>query len=400
MSRLPRGCRNIGGDKALAMERCRKAFLSQFGSFGYRPFQPAGLQLLEVAWNRLPASMRSRILTLNTSHGEPCCLRVDLTLAAVAYLASHHAPHERPLRLCYADKVFRTSARPEKDLEHFQIGAELLGWDGEGADTEILFLLLRTLEALDMKDYTLVLGDVKIVSEALSGVDKTLADSLVEALQEGAYGGYRRAVQLADLSPEQREVLLALPTLKGGKEVLARARRLPAPLLPLEGLEKIVENLEALGFGDRIRLDLGMARELDYYSGPLFEVYVEKTGQALGGGGRYDGLLSSYGMVGQAVGFALDLEKLAAAVPATSDGKPMLMAWCGDLAPARALKLAQELTCLGIALELNWHASKKTSMELARLRGYRWWADLAAETVTDLRDGPLMPLDLLSREGS
>jgi ATP phosphoribosyltransferase regulatory subunit len=161
-----------------------------------------------------------------------------------------------------------------------------------------------------------------------------------------------------------------------------------------------VENLEALGLGRRLRLDLGMARELDYYSGPLFEIYVEKTGQALGGGGRYDGLLASYGMVGQAVGFALDLEKLAAASPASSDGNPMLMAWSGDLAPAAALELAQELTSLGMALELNWQASPRQSMELARLRGYRWWADLSTRTVTDLKEERQMPLDMLSREGS
>lgn len=400
MSRLPRGCHNIGGDQAMSMERCRKTFLSRFGSFGYRPFQPTGLQLLDVAWNRLPGSLRSRILPVNSSHGEPCCLRADLTLAAVAYLASHHAPHERPLRLCYADKVFRASQRPEKDLEHFQIGAELLGWDGEGADAEILFLLLGTMEALDIKDYTIVLGDVKLIQEALGGIGTGLASALAEALQDGAYETYRNMIQRSDIPMTRRDLLAALPGLKGGREILEKARNLPGDPLPLEGLERIIHTLEELGFGAHIRLDLGMARELDYYSGPIFEVYVEKTGQTLGGGGRYDRLLSSYGMVGQAVGFALDLEKLASVSPQVPDGKPLLMAWNGGLPSGRALSLAQELTGLGIALELNWHSSRRTSMELARLRGYRWWADLAAERVTDLDDGREIPLEMLSREGS
>jgi ATP phosphoribosyltransferase regulatory subunit len=383
------------------MERCRKEFLSRFSSFGYRPFLPAGLQLLDIAWNRLPGSLRSRVLPVNSSHGEPCCLRADLTLAAVAYLASHHAPHERPLRLCYADKVFRASPRPEKDLEHFQIGAELLGWDGEGADAEILFLLLGTMEALGIKDYTLVLGDVKLIQEALRGLETGLASSLTEALQEGSYETYRNMIQRSGGIPkDRRDLLLALPELKGGRDVLEKARDLQGGTLPLEGLERIINTLGELGFGDRIRLDLGMARELDYYSGPIFEVYVEKTGQALGGGGRYDGLLSSYGMVGQAVGFALNLEKLASVSPSTGDGSPLLMAWCGDLSPARTLGLAQELTGLGIALELNWHSSRKISMELARLRGYRWWADLAEEKVTDLGNGQEMPLEMLCREGA
>ncbi len=399
MSRLPRGCHNIGGDQATAMEQCRNAFLSRFSSFGYRSFHPAGLQLLEIAWNRLPSSLRSRLLPLNTSHGDPCCLRADLTLAAVAYLASHHAPHERPLRLCYADKVFRASPLPEKDLEHFQVGAELLGWDGEGADVEILFLLLETLEALEIEDYTVVLGDVGIVSYALSGLGNRLAETLVEALQEGAYESYRQLINRSGLSKERCELLLALPDLKGNKDILHKARLLPGASLPLEGLQNIVTSLEELGFGNHIRLDLGMARELNYYSGPIFEVYIEKTGQSLGGGGRYDGLLSSYGMVGQAVGFALDLERLAEATPLNPDGKPLLMAWCGALSPAEALQTSRELTALGLALELNWHSSRRTSMELARLRGYRWWADLGTEKVTDLGDEREFPLEVLSREG-
>ncbi len=122
VNRLPRGCVNVGGELASAMEECRRIFLSFFENWGYSPFLPSGLQLLESAWDKLPSQVRSRLAALTTPYGEPCCLRGDITLAAVAYLASHYAPEERPLRICYCDRVYMKSAPPRTSIESFRSG--------------------------------------------------------------------------------------------------------------------------------------------------------------------------------------------------------------------------------------------------------------------------------------
>lgn len=80
MNRLPRGCRTVGGAKARAMERCRRAFMSRFASFGYDPFLPSGLQLIQSAWERLPEGIKDRTVCLTSPFGEPCCLRADLNI--------------------------------------------------------------------------------------------------------------------------------------------------------------------------------------------------------------------------------------------------------------------------------------------------------------------------------
>ncbi len=106
MNRNPKGCSNIGGPAAARLEYCRNKALKIFSTYGYRPFSPSELQLVEDVWDKLSKSRARRLIALNSPFGEPCVLRGDLTLSAVAYLSSHYEENERPLRLCYADRVF------------------------------------------------------------------------------------------------------------------------------------------------------------------------------------------------------------------------------------------------------------------------------------------------------
>ena len=61
---------------------------------------------------------------------------------------------------------------------------------------------------------------------------------------------------------------------------------------------------------DRVIFDLGLVRELGYYTGAVFEVYDPAVGFALGGGGRYDDLLGRFGRHLPACGMALDLQRV------------------------------------------------------------------------------------------
>jgi len=66
----------------------------------------------------------------------------------------------------------------------------------------------------------------------------------------------------------------------------------------------------ARGVGPRINLDLGLLRDLGYYTGAILEVYDPALGHVLGGGGRYDELMGRFGRPLPAAGFALYLERV------------------------------------------------------------------------------------------
>ncbi len=396
MNLIPRGCANIGGELASRMEYCRNQSLDLFASYGYHPFSPAEFQLLEGTWERLSKSHRRRLLTLNSPYGEACCLRADLTLSAVTYLATHFAPEERPLRLCYADRVYSVPTPPHENLEVNQVGVELLGWEGQGADVEVLTLLLRTLDHLDLNDGVIVLGDTSITSHLLATLPPALSATLVERLQKGQYVAYKEALAQAQLKPEVRRVLLEFPYIKGDVDVLDKAESLLPQSEWLQPLRHLTDCLGQLGYAKRLRIDLGFIRDLGYYSGPIFNAYASATGPLIGGGGRYDGLLTEIGLTGQAIGFGLNLRELARCC--RHEGrKTQTLIWAGQSCPADALLYAQKLSSLNIPFELSWHSDPETSFTLAKTRRYAWWVNGAEKSVTLPATGEVLSLDAFER---
>ena len=98
-----------------------------------------------------------------------------------------------------------------------------------------------------------------------------------------------------------------MPQLRGGPEVLEAP---PGPVADAcEGLRAVHALLEPAAAA-RVIFDLGLLRDLDYYTGAVFEVYDPALGAPIGGGGRYDDLLGRFGRPLPAVGFALGIDRL------------------------------------------------------------------------------------------
>ncbi len=392
MPRTPKGCANIGGELARHLEHCRNECLQLFSAYGYRPFSPAEFQLLDEVWAHLRGPRTERLLSVNSPFGEACALRTDITFSAVSYLFSHHTREEFPLRLCYADRIFGTPKFPKENLEENQIGIELLGWEREGADAEVLSLLLRALDRLGIERSLIVLGDASVISGLLSPLAPALSKQLISALHEGSFVKYEQVLAEAHLAEADRRILTELPRLKGTPGVLARAQEILGDRISLGALKGVCRCMEELGYADRIRIDLGFTLDLEYYSGPIFRAYASPSGPALGSGGRYDQLLTSLGLPGQAVGFGLNLLELARACR-TTPREPLAMIWCGSGPCNAPLEYAEKLREKDVAFELSWQMDPAASRELAIRRGYAWWIDYPGAQAHDLKGGRTTDLD-------
>lgn len=377
MNKNPRGCSNIGGGGAARLEYCRNRALELFSLYGYRPFSPAEFQLIEDVWNKLAPSRARRLIAVTTPFGEPCVLRSDITLSAVAYLDSHYKESERPLRLCYADRIFSAPQPPRTNLEENQVGVEVLGWEGAGVEAEVTALLFRTLDALSIGDSTVVLGDTSIISKIFEDVPREKRVLLTEALQNSSYTEYRRIMDTMELADEKRRLLETLPQLKGDVSLLGEAMQLIGGNADVLPLKNICNTLCKLGYENRLRVDLGFIRDLGYYTGSVFNAYSSISGALLGGGGRYDGLLTKIGVEGQGAGFAFVLKELADHSPQRIQA-PDIMLWCGGSDPSDALRYADGLAKKSVTFELSWQADREQSLCTARQRGYRWLIDYAA----------------------
>jgi len=111
---------------------------------------------------------------------------------------------------------------------------------------------------------------------------------------------------------EQRATLVSLSQLRGGSEVLEQARSIGGAAVEraIARLQGTFDELERRGAAERVQIDLGLLRDLGYYSGAILEIYDPAVGHVIGGGGRYDQLLSRFGRDLPAAGFSLYLERV------------------------------------------------------------------------------------------
>ncbi len=119
--------------------------------------------------------------------------------------------------------------------------------------------------------------------------------------------GLEREVAAAGLGAEESSLLLRVPQMRGGTDVLEAG---DGPVADALAGMRAVRDLLDPAASERVIFDLGLVRDLGYYTGAVFEVYDPALGVPVGGGGRYDELLGRFGRPLPAVGFALDVERL------------------------------------------------------------------------------------------
>ena len=131
---------------------------------------------------------------------------------------------------------------------------------------------------------------------------------MLEDLSERNLAGIEARVDRLGLGAGVRDLLVRIPTLRGGPEILDQAGE--AVSGAVENLRAVYDILAKRGVADRLILDLGLVRELGYYTGAVFEVYDPAVGFALGGGGRYDDLIGRFGPARPACGAGLDIQRV------------------------------------------------------------------------------------------
>jgi ATP phosphoribosyltransferase regulatory subunit HisZ len=200
--------------------------------------------------------------------------------------------------------------------EFLQAGIELIGAPGTAGEAEVIALTLDALSRAGLARHRVGVGDGSLYRTLLeaSGVPEEERMTLLETLSRRDMVGLEVGLRRLGVSGEMLETLLRLPTLRGGRDVLDQA---DGPVdEAARNLRALYDQLEERGVADRVIFDLGLVRDLGYYTGAVFEVYDPAVGYALGGGGRYDSLLGRFGRDLPACGMALDLERVHAAAAA------------------------------------------------------------------------------------
>ena len=322
---IPSGTRDVLPEETREVRAITDILRRAFERHGYGEVYTPALEYESVLARADMAEARPAYRVFDET-GAVLVLRSDMTVPIARVVATRYGASEPPLRFCYFAHCYR-GVRPQRGQprELLQAGIELIGAPAPQGTAEALSVLCAALDATGLKDFRIGLGDASLFPALMAslGVPEQARDGLLQALVLRDFVGLELALAESGLSGDAAELLLAVPQRRGGPGMLADTP--PQAAEAVTGLRRVHELLEP-NVAERVIFDLGLVRNIGYYTGAVFEVYDPAFGAPIGGGGRYDELLGRFGRPLPAVGFALEVESLHKALAGEERGTGAMLA--------------------------------------------------------------------------
>ncbi len=305
--RLPPGSRDVLPEEARELRAISEGVRGVFEEAGYGEVKTPTLEYADVL-ARGDVGEVTPTYRLVDDRGAWLALRSDMTVPIARVAATRYPADSEPLRFWYDRIAYQpVPALQGRAHEVQQVGVELIGVEGGDGDREVLQLAAAALDAVQLADARLVVGDARLSETLLRGAG--LGDDAIAAAHDALAGGQFVALEqvLSDggLSGDDLDEVVGLLRMRGPADVLAEhARDLDIHAAELaQTIASLPPEVRA-----RVIVDVGLVRNLGYYSGLVFDVVHPALGEPLGGGGRYDGLVGRFGADRPAVGFALAVD--------------------------------------------------------------------------------------------
>lgn len=379
-------------------------------AFGFSEYDAPVLEPLELYKTKSGDEIEAQLFSFTDKGGREVALRPEMTPTVCRLVGDKAATLKRPIKWFSIAEFYRYE-RMQKGRGRcfFQFNADIFGEPGVEAETELIALLTQCLCAFGLteQDFYIRLSDRNLwffYLEAL-GFDDARSRAVLtavdryEKLGEDAFKTY--AEQFGELDPVLKQKILAFLQVKS-------LSALEAILAPLGGeklggrvadWKKLLGNLDAMGLGRFVEVDLGVVRGLAYYTGFVFEAFDRKGElRALAGGGRYDNLVGKLGYaelpaVGFAIGdmtFALLLEQRglmpnlvqAPDVYAVIGGEVERQTAFGDIHALRAAGFRVDYPLKDLAFGKQFKAASESGAKLALIYG----SDELTKGVVKIRD--------------
>jgi ATP phosphoribosyltransferase regulatory subunit len=313
---IPAGTRDVLPDEMRELRAIDERLRSTFADAGYGE---VWTPMVEYEQAELSPSTGFRLVD---DGGKVLALRSDMTVPIARVAATRFPESERELRLRYSAHSYRAvGLRTGQQREFLQSGIELIGVPGAGGEVEVVELALDALANAGLARHRVGVGDGALYRRLLEALEVPgdAHAGLLACLTRRDMVGLELRVDALGLARDARELLVGVPELRGGPEILERGDGPAGDAL--DRMRELYAALEARGIADRAILDLGLVRDLGYYTGAVFELYDPAVGFALGGGGRYDDLIGRFGAPRPACGIALDVQRVHIA-QAAEEAKP------------------------------------------------------------------------------
>ncbi len=311
----PEGSRDFLFEESDDRKSVESTLSALYKEKNYRKVITPAIEYFDVFSNGNTGVEADDMYKLTDNYGRTTVLRPDNTMPIARLVATRLRDAAFPVRLYYNQNVFvKNKAHAGRTDEIPQSGIELIGDGSLDADIEVISMAVEALSRTLRGSYKLEIGHAGFFSAILDKMDLTATQkadicNFTESKNYAALGDL-----LNRLKPcPEIAALKRLPRLFGSVEVLDEARKLYKSAesnRALDYLKTLFEKLEKMGVSDKIIIDLGLVNRSNYYTGVIFRGYADGSGVTVLSGGRYDNLISEFGLDCPAVGFAVDVNAL------------------------------------------------------------------------------------------
>jgi histidyl-tRNA synthetase len=388
-----------------------------YRSYGFSPIDTPALEYLEILTGKGGEETDKQLYRFQDHGGRDVGLRFDLTVPLARFMAQHVAELGAPFKRYHIATVWRgENTQRGRYREFMQCDFDTIGTDALTPDIETLLVIHDLMRAIGFTGFTIHVNNRKLLTGVLEKLDLThRAADILRALDKlGKIGPQRvvdEMVQRAGTDPRQAQAIVEMAGLHGDNDDILRQvePRVAGSPIGEQGLAQLRDLLAAtLAAGvppQCVRLDVGIARGLDYYTGTIYETFLADLPSigSVCSGGRYDNLAGMYtAQQLPGVGASLGLDRLLAAmeelgmIEPVSTPADVLVVY---FEPGRLhdyLRLAAQLRAAGIATELYPEPARlPKQLKYADRRGHRFALVIGA---SEFAQGMAQLKDLVRRE--
>ncbi|GIW95801.1 MAG: histidine--tRNA ligase [Pirellulaceae bacterium] len=392
--RTLKGFRDYLPEQMLVREQLIETARRVYRSYGFVPIDTPALEYLEILEGKGGAESDKQMYRFQDHGGRWVGMRFDLTVPLARYVAQHLGQLDLPFKRYHIAPVWRgENTQRGRYREFLQCDFDTIGAESVAADVETALVIHDLMHALGIRQFTIRINNRMIFNGWAErwGLQQQAAAILRTLDKLGKIGPAeveRELREVVRLDERPAAELLQMVTAQGSNDELLRRLDQWGAGSPLsrEGVERLRQIVDgfaaATGASLRLKIDPAIARGLDYYTGPIFETYLDELPSigSVCSGGRYDDLAGLYCRQRlPGVGASLGLDRLLAAleelhlVEPVRTAAPVMIAFFDERYYHPYLQLATRLRQAGIGVELYAEPKKLAAqLKYADRRGFRY----------------------------
>ncbi len=330
----PRGTRDFLPDVMKRRRGLEKRMRLAFERWGYEEIATPTFEHLELFTLKSGDAIAEELYAFKDKGGRSISLRPELTAPVVRMYINEMKNAPMPLKFYYFGNCFRYE-RPQRGRfrEFWQFGCEIIGTNTPEAEAEMIALASTIMDEAGVTT-ALHIGDLEIVRNLIKDLSSEEQAGVMRLMDKNDEEGLRNT-----LDPDITEKLFDLMNARSCDEI----KELIGESEEIDRLQRLLNLLDL--YGIEYRLDLGIARGLEYYTGIVFEIYAEGLGaeSQVCGGGSYRLIPLFGGPDITSTGFAIGFDRIMEIYELESEKELRIAVVTTDDAREEGLKVSKIL---------------------------------------------------------